>query len=132
MRLQRGDRQLNLQRTCTAVTLFVRKVCVLLSVFLLLAVAVGQVDGAQSAIIVDAKTGFVLEKFQSDKKHQIGSLTKIATAMVVLDWAAKQGGDLNQVAVVPPVPESEPAVNGVGFQPGDTATLRDLLYAALV
>jgi len=132
MRLRTGNRKLNMQRICTAVTLFLCKISVVISTFLLPSIAPARVEAAQAAIIVDAKTGVVLEKFQSEKKRQIGSLTKIATAMVVLDWAAKQGGDLNQVAVVPPIPSSELAVNGVDFQPGDSVTLRDLLYAALV
>ncbi|MBA3609762.1 MAG: serine hydrolase [Verrucomicrobiota bacterium] len=87
---------------------------------------------ADAMITVDAKTGFVLERVQADKKRQVGSLTKIATAMVVLDWSTKQGGDLAQVATIPPAALAEGGENNVGFQPGDTITLRDLLYAALV
>ncbi len=87
---------------------------------------------AQSSITIDAKTGFVLEKLQPDKKRQVGSLTKIATAMVVLDWAAKQNGDLAQVATIPEAAFVGTSENNIGFQPGDTITLRDLLYAALV
>jgi len=87
---------------------------------------------AEATITVDAQTGYVLEKTQPDKKRQVGSLTKIATAMVVLDWSAKQGGDLAQVAVIPPAALVGISTNPIGFQPGDTITLRDLLYAALV
>ncbi|MBA2743225.1 MAG: D-alanyl-D-alanine carboxypeptidase [Chthoniobacterales bacterium] len=86
---------------------------------------------AQAYIIVDSKSGYILDGRETRQKRQVGSLTKIATAMVVLDWAEKRSGDLNQVATIPP----EAFVGGennVGFQPGDTATLRDLLYAALV
>lgn len=87
---------------------------------------------AESTITVDAKTGFVFDQLQPDKKRQVGSLTKIATAMVVLDWAAKEHGDLAQVAVIPAGAFTGSAMNNIGFQPGDTITLRDLLYAALV
>ncbi|MEO8043384.1 MAG: serine hydrolase [Spartobacteria bacterium] len=87
---------------------------------------------AEASITVDSKTGFVLEKVQADKKRQVGSLTKIATAMVVLDWSTKQGGDLAQVATIPPAALAETSENNIGLQPGDTLTLRDLLYAALV
>ena len=52
--------------------------------------------------------------------------------MVVLDWAAKQGGDLAQVATVPPAAFAGTRREQPGLQPGDTLTLRDLLYAALV
>ena len=102
---------------------------------LLLALALGGVTSlraAESSITIDAKTGFILEKLQPDKKRQIGSLTKIATAMVVLDWAARQGGDLAQVASIPPEAFVGSSENNVGFQAGDTIALRDLLYAALV
>jgi len=102
---------------------------------LLLALALGgatSLRAAESSITIDAKTGFILEKLQPDKKRQIGSLTKIATAMVVLDWAARQGGDLAQVASIPPEAFVGSSENNVGFQAGDTVTLRDLLYAALV
>lgn len=87
---------------------------------------------AESTITVDAKTGFVLDQLQPDKKRQVASLTKIATAMVVLDWAAKEHGDLAQVAVISAGAFAGSAMNNIGFQPGDTITLRDLLYAALV
>src|SRR5947207_1980310 len=86
----------------------------------------------KASIAIDAKTGYILEKYQPDKKRQIGSLTKIATAMVVLDWAAKQGGNLAQVAIIPEAAFVGTSENNIGFQPGDTVTLRDLLYAALV
>ena len=88
--------------------------------------------GADATITVDAQTGYILDKLQPDKKRQVGSLTKIATAMVVLDWSTKEGGDLAQVAAIPPAAFVGTSENNVGFQPGDTITLRDLLYAALV
>lgn len=65
-------------------------------------------------------------------KRQIGSLTKVAMAMVVLDWAEKKSGDLNQMATIPPEAFVGTGENLIGFQPGDRITLRDLLYAALV
>ena len=103
--------------------------------FLALALFVGPASAllaAEASITVDAQSGFILEKFQPDKKRQIGSLTKIATAMVVLDWSAKQGGDLAQVATIPEGAFVGTSENNIGFQPGDTITLRNLLYAALV
>lgn len=105
------------------------------SILLVLALSLGALDGARAAqafVIVDAKTGHVLEERNSRKKRQVASLTKVATAMVVLDWADKRGGDLGQIATVPPEAFVGMSENLVGFQPGDTASLRDLLYAALV
>jgi D-alanyl-D-alanine carboxypeptidase len=83
-------------------------------------------------VIIDAQTGFVLEQVDGRDKRQVGSLTKVATAMVVLDWAEKRAGDLNQLATIPPEAFVGTGENLIGFQPGDRITLRDLLYAALV
>lgn len=87
---------------------------------------------AQAYIIVDATTGAVLDSQKPHDKRQIGSLTKIATAMVVLDWAEHRGGDLNQIATISPDAFVGVTENNIGFQPGDNINLRDLLYAALV
>jgi D-alanyl-D-alanine carboxypeptidase len=83
-------------------------------------------------VVIDAQTGFVLEQVDGRDKRQVGSLTKVATAMVVLDWAEKRAGDLNQLATIPPEAFVGTGENLIGFQPGDRITLRDLLYAALV
>ncbi len=82
-------------------------------------------------VISDNTTGFTLESSGADKKLQVGSLTKIATAMVVLDWADAKNGDIGQAATVP---DSAQALNppGIGLHPGDRCSLRDLLYAALM
>ena len=87
---------------------------------------------AQASIIVDAQTGFILQEHESKQKRQIGSLTKIATAMVVFDWVDTKGGDLNQTVVIPPSAFAGTLENNIGFEPGDEIPLRELLYAALV
>ena len=94
--------------------------------------AASQTQGA--FIAVDSTSGHIFQSSNPDKKLQIGSLTKIATAMVVLDWAESQKHDLSELAVVPPgaVAVAAEAANPIGFQPGDSATLRDLMYAALL
>jgi len=104
-------------------------------VFVVVALVFGafrSVSAAQASIIVDAQTGFVLQESKSKDKRQIGSLTKIATAMVVLDWSEHQGGDLNQAVVLSPAAFVGTLENNIGFRPGDEIALRDLLYAALV
>ncbi len=111
---------------------FLRRIPLLTLALALFSGAAAHSRAAQASITVDAKTGYILESFQADKKRQIGSVTKIATAMVVLDWSAKQSGDLSQVAVIPEAAFAGTSENNIGFQPGDTITLRDLLYAALV
>jgi serine-type D-Ala-D-Ala carboxypeptidase (penicillin-binding protein 5/6) len=94
--------------------------------------ALRSASAAQASIIVDAQSGFILQEHESKQKRQIGSLTKIATAVVVLDWAEHKGGDLNQTVVIPPSAFVGTLENLVGFRPGDEIALRDLLYAALV
>ena len=83
-------------------------------------------------VVIDSQTGHVLFEQDARKKHQVGSLTKIATAMVVLDWAEHKSGNLNQMVVISPSAFVGTGENTIGFQPGDAISLRDLLYAALV
>lgn len=121
-----------MQPIFAAVTISRCSLLPLLSVFALFALA-GVASGApQAFIVVDAKTGHVLQEANSRQKRQVGSLTKIATAMVVLDWAEHRNGDLGQTATIPPEAFAGVAENLIGFQPGDTVELRELLYAALV
>lgn len=87
---------------------------------------------AEAYIIVDARTGYVLQAHEPNQKRQIASLTKVVTAAVVLDWAEHKGGNLNQAVAIPPEAFTGVTENAVGFQPGDEVSLRDLLYAALI
>jgi len=87
---------------------------------------------ASAFIIVDSQTGHVLQDQDGRQKRQVGSLTKVATAMVVLDWAEHKSGNLNQMVVISPDAFVGTGENTIGFQPGDAISLRDLLYAALV
>lgn len=89
-------------------------------------------SGAAAYAIVDNTTGYVLESANAQRKLQIGSLTKIATAMVVLDWSEARKADLNQMATVPDSAQALTTTGGVGFHAGDQCSLRDLLYAALM
>lgn len=107
---------------------------ILLTFLALIALASGVPSAlaAQAYIVVDSKTGYVLEGQETKQKRQVGSLTKVATAMVVLDWAEHQHGNLGQVVSIPPAALQGITENNIGFEPGDTITLRDLMYAALV
>ena len=121
-----------MQRISPAVIVSIRNFSLIVAGLGLLFASVSSAKAAESYITIDATTSYVLDKSQPNKKHQIGSLTKIATAMVVLDWAASGSGDLAQVAIIPESALVGANTNNIGFQPGDTITLRDLLYAALV
>jgi serine-type D-Ala-D-Ala carboxypeptidase (penicillin-binding protein 5/6) len=100
--------------------------------FLANAAIIHSAAAAQSYVIADAQTGYILAEQQPRKKLQIGSLTKIATASVVLDWAERKSSELNEVVTIPQEAFAGTLENHIGFQPGDTITLRDLLYAALI
>ncbi len=104
----------------------------ILVALLTLAAFTSEMKAANAYVISDSHSGFILEQGNAQKKLQIGSLTKIATAMVVLDWAASSNADLSQLATVPPSITQLGPQQGVGFQPGDTCSLRDLLYAAMM
>ena len=90
------------------------------------------VHGAEASFTVDATSGHILDAANSNRKLQVGSLTKIATAMVVLDWMDVSKQDLNTLATVPPSAGALRGANDAGLQVGDRVTLRDLLYAALL
>ena len=87
---------------------------------------------ATAYVIADSTTGFILESSGGAKKLQIASLTKIATAMVALDWSQAKSQDLSQLATVPDSAAALTTPGAVGFRPGDQCSLRDLLYAALM
>jgi len=109
-----------------------RRFLIVFIAFLASASAVRSATAAQAYLIADAQTGYILEEQKSRDKLQVGSLTKIATACVVLDWSERRSGDLNVGVAIPPEAFQGTTENNIGFQPGDTITLRDLLYAALV
>src|SRR6187200_3122542 len=105
----------------------------LISLAVLATASVARSAGAaQAYLIADAQTGYILEEQEPRKKLQVGSLTKIATACVVLNWSERKSGDLNGAVAIPPEAFQGTTENSIGLQPGDTISLRDLLYAALV
>jgi serine-type D-Ala-D-Ala carboxypeptidase (penicillin-binding protein 5/6) len=114
-----------------------RRFLIILLALLASASVVRSASAALAYVIADAQTGYILEEQEPRKKLQVGSLTKIATASVVLDLSERKSGDLNQVDLnqVVTIPQQAfvgTSENNIGFQPGDSITLRDLLYAALV
>lgn len=104
-----------------------------LSVFLILVAQSATVHAAAAAyVVMDSESGHVLSSANPEKRLQIGSLTKVATAMVVLDWARATNADLSQMATVSAAGAALPGDNAIGLQAGDRVTLRELLYAALM
>ena len=102
-------------------------------VAILMVLAAGPVAVAASSwMIVDDQTGHVLAASGQNEKRQIASLTKIATAMVVLDWAEASGTSLSTLVSVPSEVSGVGGVNPCQLQPGDQVSLRDLLYSAMM
>lgn len=94
--------------------------------------ALSPVFAAESYIIVDCQTGHVLASQKQDEKLPVASLTKVATAIVVLDWARVNNGDLSTRVEVSSRALKEGGVNPVGLQSGDQLSLRDLIYCSLL
>jgi len=100
---------------------------------LLIAVCCGQALHAESFIIADNQTGQILEGLHANDKVPIASLTKLALAMVALDWSELRGGTLEEMATVPETAITSAAgINPLGLQAGDVVSVHDLLYACLL
>ena len=108
------------------------------TIFYVVLSVLGLTAGAQAQLaaayaIADQTTGYVLDAYKGDQKRQIASLTKIAAAKVVVDWATKTNTDLAEGVVIPPQAIEELGVsNPIGLQQNDLISYRDLLYAALM
>ncbi len=103
-----------------------------LRLILLIAMMVGVLH-AESSIIVDNQTGRILEGIGENRKLPIASLTKLALAMVTIDWSQIKKGNLDETAIVPEQAiTSTGGINPLGLQAGDVLTLRDLLYSCLL
>jgi D-alanyl-D-alanine carboxypeptidase (penicillin-binding protein 5/6) len=85
-----------------------------------------------SYVVVDFYSKKILSSHQPNTRRQVASLTKIATAMVTLDWAERTGSSLNQKATVPPSAAQIGGANPMGMQPGDQISLREALYASII
>lgn len=85
---------------------------------------------AFNSMIVDNETGCVLEEHGGNSRVPISSLTKVALAVVVLDWTTVCKKSLDQVVEVPSLPQGPS--NPLSLEPGDRLTLRDLLYLSLL
>lgn len=91
-----------------------------------------QARAQESYILFDNQTGQILESAKPREKLQVASLTKIATCMVVLDWANLHKADLSAQTTLSNAAFTGGATSPVGLMPGDSASLRDLMYCALL
>ncbi len=88
---------------------------------------------AQSAVmVVDAFNKKVHVAADALAKRPVGGMAKIATAMVTLDWAEASKVGVGVLATVPAYAFQMSNQTSIGLQPGDQATLRDLIYATMM
>lgn len=85
-----------------------------------------------SYIVVDLHSKKILSAREINKKRQVASLTKIATAVVVLDWAKATGTDLGQNIIIPQSALSIGGPNQLKLRPGDQVSIRDALYCSVL
>lgn len=98
----------------------------------LLASSITAVGAAESYLVMEANSGRVLLAANSEKKRPVASLTKIATAKVVLDWAELSQTSLSSHATVPQSILALAGPNPMGLRPGERIQLRDAMYSALL
>jgi D-alanyl-D-alanine carboxypeptidase (penicillin-binding protein 5/6) len=87
----------------------------------------------ESVMVMEAYSGKVLVAANASEKRPVASLTKIATAVVAVDWAVATENDPGKVMIT--VPQTITLVGGpnpMALQPGDRLSLRDALYSALL
>lgn len=84
---------------------------------------------AQSIIVMDEDSGAILFERDGHRRMAPASLTKIATAMVVIE-----AGDLDRMVEVHPDlhREWEEDSSVMGLEPGDRFSLRELLYGMML
>lgn len=94
--------------------------------------AVGKVSAQSSALVVDVYNKKIHLESGGNVKRPVGGLTKVATALVALDWSEATRVPLNSLAIISPAVLQIASINSIGFQPGDQVTLRDLIYASMM
>lgn len=109
---------------------FLRKLSLLAAVGL--GVLTPFAQGGESYIAAEAFSGKILLELDADRKRPVASLTKIATAMVVLDWAKLSKTSMAEMAVVPTAAATLGGSNPMGLIPGDRISLREAMYSMLL
>ncbi len=87
----------------------------------------------EALMMVEAYSGKVLIANQSTEKRPVASLTKIATGVLVVDWAEAAGVEVeNNMLVIPAAAAELPGPNPLALAPGDRLSLLDALSSALM
>ncbi len=116
----------------------------ILKSFCLLAVAVSSVllnactgyvtpdQTTPSYVALEVYSGRILYSSNANERRPIGMLSNLATATVVLDWVRAHNVDLNRMITVPQEAVRWQRTNLLKLRPGESLTLRDALYSALL
>ncbi len=87
----------------------------------------------EALMVVEAHSGKVLIADNSTVKRPVASLTKVATAVLAVDWAEASGVDAAELeVVVPPSAAMLPGPNPMRLVPGERLTLLDALSSAIL
>ncbi len=92
----------------------------------------GAVHAQVSVIAVDVYNKKIHLQSEAGEKRPVGGLTKVAAALVALDWADTTKVPLNTLAPITPMTVGVAGANTLGLMPGDQVTLRDLIYASMM
>lgn len=87
---------------------------------------------AASFVLVDQRSGEVLLSKDAEKTRAIASLTKIAAAVVILEWMEDNGWDPAELRVRVPADAIRGGANPLGLQAGDEITIETGLFAAMM
>jgi D-alanyl-D-alanine carboxypeptidase (penicillin-binding protein 5/6) len=88
-------------------------------------------EAAESYIVVDQESGYILAAKEANMQRQVASLTKIASAVVILEWLESSQGGFEQLA-----PVTEDALTGgsnpLKLRSGDKISFQEGLFAAMM
>ena len=90
------------------------------------------IPGVASYVVADMYDGHVVMALGADVRRPIASLTKIATAVAVLEFIRSAGIDAGEMMVVPQQVQLLGAPGPAQLSPGDTLSIRDGLAAAMI
>jgi len=105
----------------------------LILVALVLSPVVRAQEKGEAFMVVEANSGKVLMAANSGVQRPIASLTKIATAVIAVDWADATGADFSKITI--PVPASALTIGGpnpLALQAGDSLSMADAMYSAML
>lgn len=112
-----------------------RRLCILAALLVLLVLFLRQnalLDTAsRHAILLDAQSGRVLAQKRADERTAPASLTKMMTVLLAIEGEPNLDKQVTLPEDIFPPLQTENA-SMAGFMPGETVTVRDLLYGAML